>query len=368
MAIEAAKHSLVGITRQSPPIDLSNVVDDSWVKDKTIIITGGASGFGQGFFRRWAAAGAVVVIGDVNVKKGQQLVSEVRKQTGNQKLHFLQCDVTSWPSQVQLFKETVKLSPHGGIDVVVANAGIADTKMELENPKNLDLSDPPAPSLDVLSVNLTGVIYTSHLALYYLPRNPDSNPVNAKCDPAQTYRDRHLILIGSVASILPLPGQALYGAAKHAVLGLYRCLRSTSFVHGIRVNLVCPYFIDTPLLTAGARALLAGGTVGTIEDVVEAATRFTTDPRVVGRAVVVGPRLKVEQDDDGEWSLAEGVTGKEKAIWEIYIHDFEDSDGFQRNFVRILNRQVEIRGWVGWTTDMIEAMRYALKAWWNKKS
>ncbi len=361
MASETTKQSLVDKVRQSPPLDFSNIPDDSWVKDKTILITGGASGFGAGFFRRWAAAGANVIIGDVNVQKGDQLVRDLKRETGNPNLHFFHCNVTEWQSQVNFFQEAIRVSPHGGIDTVVANAGIVDANAKLEEPKNLDAANPPPPNLAVLNVNLTGVVYTTHLALFYLPRNPGSAPANPKCDPRKTRRDRHLLLISSIAGLLPIPGQALYAASKHAVVGLYRTLRSSSFVHGVRVSLICPYFIDTPLLSGMARAVLAGGTLGKAEDVVEAATRFAADPRVVGRAVSVGPKMKVKQEADGEWSLVESSidAGGEKTIWEIYPHDLEDCDVFQRNMVGLMNRVVEIRGWFGWISDMAGAVTYS---------
>ena len=101
---------------QSPAIDTNAMPDDTWVRCKTIVITGGASGFGEGFFRRWAANGANVVIGDINVQKGDQLVREVRSSTGNPNLHYFHCDVTNWQSQVQFFKDAINVSPHGGID------------------------------------------------------------------------------------------------------------------------------------------------------------------------------------------------------------------------------------------------------------
>ena len=361
MATKAAKQSLVDKVRQSPPLDFNNIPDDSWMKDKTIIITGGASGFGEGFFRRWAAAGANVIIGDINVQRGDRLVREVKMETGNQNLHFFHCDVTEWQSQVNFFKEAIRVSPHGGIDTVVANAGIVDSDAKLEQPENIDAANPPPPNIAVLDVNLTGVVYTTHLALFYLPRNPGSAPARPGCDPGQTHRDRHLLLISSIAGFLPIPGQALYAASKHAVVGLYRALRSSSFAHGVRVSLICPYFIDTPLLSGAARALLAGGAMGKTKDVVEAATRFAADPRVVGRAVSVSPRMKVKQNANGEWNLVEGSSGagEEKAIWEIYPHDFEDSDVFQRNIVGLMNRVVEIRGWSGWISDMIGAVAYS---------
>ncbi len=107
--------------------------------------------------------------------------------------------------------------------------------------------------------------------------------------------------------------------------------------------------------------------MGKIEDVVDAATRFAADPRIVGRALVVGPKLRVEQKDDGEWNLVEkrDVGGVEKAIWEIYADDFEDSEFFQRRMVGLLNAATELRGWIGWASDMAGAVGYALKGWWR---
>ena len=354
MASTGNKYPILKHTRQSAPLEFPGSANDAWLAGKTILVTGGASGFGEGFVRRWAAAGACVVLGDVNVPRGTALAEEVRQGTGNPNVHFQHCDVTSWPSQVSLFNAAVKLSPHGGIDTVVANAGIVDSKNEVENPKDLDAENPPPPNIDCLNVNLNGVIYTTHLAIFYLQKNPGSKPADPKCDPKTLTRDRHILLLGSVAGFLPLPGQCLYGASKHAVIGLYRCLRSSVFVHGIRINMLCPYFIDTPLLTAGGRILLAGGTIGKPEDVVEAGTRFAADPRIVGRAAFVGPRLKVELDDEtGEMTLTQKEEVQPKAIWELYPMDFEDSDLFQRNLVGVLNRAVQLRGWTGWASDIL---------------
>ncbi len=372
MSHGSTNRSLQAVVRQSLPLDFSITPEDSWVKDKTILITGGASGFGAGFLKRWAIAGANVIIGDINVEKGDQLIRSLRKETGNQNLHFVHCNVTDWLSQVNFFREAVKLSPHGGIDTVVANAGIASSGSPiLEQPNGLDSVNPPPPDLSIIDVNLTGVLYTTHLALYYLQRNPGSERADPNCDPASVHRDRHLLLIGSVAGFLPLPGGALYGASKHAVVGLYRCLRSTSFSHGVRTNLICPYFIDTPLLTPIVRAVLAGSVVGKSEDVVEAGTRFAADPRVIGRAVSVGPKLKVvENEDDGEWQLAEdehAAGAVDKALWEVYAHDFENNDHFQRMVIGIYNRASDMRGWKGWAVDMLKALSSGVTFWWGRR-
>ena len=368
MAPSTSRDSVVDKIGQSArlsPSQLSTPVSDtSFLKDKTILITGGASGFGAGFLRRWAAAGACVVIGDISVQKGDQLIRDVKKETGNENLHFFYCDVADWQSQVTFFKNAVQVSPHGGIDTVVANAGIADPKEAFEQPENIDATEPQAPNLKVLDVNLKGVLYTAHLALWYLPRNPGSKPSNKDADPANTMRDRHLILMASMAGLGPIPTQTLYATSKHGVVGLYRNLRSSAFVHGVRTSLICPYFTDTPIMDVGARLALAGGLVGKPEDVVEAATRFAADPSIIGRAVVVGPKLKARQGDDGKWVLVEkkdeDQTGQEAAIQEVYADDFEEVELFTKNIVGILNRATQLRGWTGWLSDVIAAFRYGL--------
>jgi len=137
-----ARNNLVEVTRQSKPVDTKDPYDVAWLEGRTIVITGGASGFVEGFFRKWAESGANVIIGDVNSVRGNALVEEVRKTTGNQNHHYLHCDVSNWQSQVDFFHSAVKLSPHGGIDAVVANAGITDTQ-PFQSPRNLDAEEPP---------------------------------------------------------------------------------------------------------------------------------------------------------------------------------------------------------------------------------
>ncbi|KAL9101032.1 MAG: hypothetical protein Q9163_003674 [Psora crenata] len=357
---KVGKHSVVNLIRRSPPIDLASPIDDGWVKDKTILITGGASGIGEGFFRRWAAAGANVIIGDINVKKGDGLVREVQRQTGNEALHFFHCDVTDWQSQVRFFQSAVAVSPHKGIDTVVANAGIADVNPTFETPTGRDAVDPHPPNMDVLDVNVKGVMYTAHLALYWLPRNPASVPSSPNHKPGEMTRDRHLLLLSSIAGLVPLPSQCLYTASKHAVVGLYRSLCGSAFAHGVRVNMLCPFYVDTPILSAETRMLFAGGVMGKVEDVVEAATRFAADPRLCGRAVLVGPKMKAQLNDQGQWELVRGNDMKEQAIDEVFAQDYEQVDFATTRLVTLINLMVQLRGWSDWLKDILAALRYGL--------
>lgn len=346
---------------QSPPIDIRTPYEAAWVKDKVILITGGASGFGAAFVRHWAKHGATVIIGDINVQKGDALCRDINKEVnGTNRTHFVQCDVTNWQSQVNLFKEAVKLSPNGGIDTVVANAGIAKNDI-LQEGNKLDAAEPPPPDFKIIDVNITGVLYTTHLAYFWLPRNPGSSNSSINANPGSP-RDRHLLLLGSMASLSPVTVQPQYCASKHAVLGLFRSLRASSALQGVRINMLCPYFIDTPIVPAGARLMLAGGAMGKVEDVVEAATRFVSDSRILGRALVVGPKMHVRQKSNGEWDLATSGSsdGIEAAVFEPYADDWADQDAWNRNFVTLLNRVQAARGWIGWAQDIVKAGLYGL--------
>jgi NAD(P)-dependent dehydrogenase (short-subunit alcohol dehydrogenase family) len=344
--------------RQSPPIDLTSGYDTTWLNGRVILITGGASGFGAGFARHWARNGATVIVGDIDVQKGDALAREMQKETGRKSVHFVHCDVTDWQSQVNLFKEAVKLSPHGGLDTVVANAGIAGKDI-VQSPGDMSVAEPPKPNFKIQEINFTGVMYTTHLAYYWLPRNPGSKACSVDSVPGEQSRDRHLLLIGSIAGIAAIAVQPQYGAAKHAVTGLFRSLRMSSHMDGVRVNMLCPYFIDTNIVTPGARALLAGGALGRTEDVIDAGTRFVADSRILGRSLVVGPKIHVKQDGDGQWQYDErGSEGSRlTALWEPFADDWEDTEAFNRSFVRILKTA---RGWTGWAVDMARAAGNAL--------
>ncbi|KAF2703319.1 NAD(P)-binding protein [Pleomassaria siparia CBS 279.74] len=354
-----APQNLSNAIRQSPPVDLTIPYDAAWVKGKTILITGGASGFGASFVRLWANNGATVIVGDINVNKGVELVRDVQKESGNKNIHFVHCDVTDWQSQVNLFKEAVKLSPHGGIDTVVANAGIAGED-NMQRGKDLDAAEPPKPEFKIYDVNSTGVLYTTHLAYFWLPRNPDSVECSMESKPAERVRDRHLLLLGSIASFSSIAAQPQYGAAKHAVMGLFRSLRATSHPQGIRVNLLCPYFINTPIVTPTARFLLAGGGMGEIKDVVDAGTRLVADSRILGRGLVIGPNLNIKQLDNGDWKLVELKTpgSHETAIWEVYADDWVEVDAFLHRIVRVINAFQAMRGWAGWASDIVKMVAY----------
>ncbi|WQF83165.1 Putative short-chain dehydrogenase/reductase SDR, NAD(P)-binding domain superfamily [Colletotrichum destructivum] len=339
MTVAQGHHNLVSVTRLSPPVDTTQPYDPSTLSGKTVLITGGALGLGAAFAREWASHGANIIVGDVNPSAGEALVATLRTENPKGSHHFVACDVTSWDSQVAFFKEGARLSPDGAVDVVVANAGINDPaanhRFESPVPSATDPDAPTEPSNRIIDVNVTGLSYTAHLALFWLPRNGPS-------------RDRCLVLVGSVAGVHHFPGQSPYTLSKHAVTGLFRSMRATAHLrHGIRLNMVCPYFVSgSSMFPAAAEAALLGGGAGGARfgDVVDATTRLVADEAIVGRALLVGPPVA---SDDGE---------DKTAAWDVYAEDYKDCEMFVWRWVRMLNTVEYLRGWTGWVGDALSIL------------
>lgn len=335
--------------KQSPPIDTSLPYDPSTLAGKVILITGGANGLGSHMVRHWASHGAHVFIGDIDDPAGEALVAELSSKYEKQTFGYRRCDVTVWEDQVKLFEEASRASPSGRINVVVPNAGVLIPSMSLkfENPRLVN-GVIPKPNLLQLDVNITGVTYTTHLALYYLPLQPTTG--QDATSKAAGSEDRTILLIGSLASVAPLPGQAQYTMSKHAVAGLYRALRATAFPHGIRVNMLAPYYVaETNMLNAFKEALFLAGSAGTasVSDVVDAATRLVADEAVAGRSLMIGPPLKEIPGE--EMSKPDGVA---RATWDCYADDYDTVESFRWRYVRILNAVAQARGTFAWIVDL----------------
>ncbi|KAH7176452.1 hypothetical protein EDB81DRAFT_38324 [Dactylonectria macrodidyma] len=348
------------LIQQSAPVDVTKAYDDSTLKGKTVVMTGGAKGLGAHMVRRWASLGAHVVIGDVADKEGEQLVGELRRSYPESTFAYQRCDVTDWDSQVSLFDMAVRVSPSGAVDVVVPNAGIIqpDQASAFENPVPGPDGRLARPDTATLEVNIVGVVYTTHLALYHLPRNGTNTD--------KTPRDRCILLIGSVASLMPLAGQTHYAMSKHAVLGLFRTLRATASLRGVRVNMLAPYFVSqTHMMPPVREALFLSGNAGaaSVADVIDAATRLVADEAVAGRALVIGPRMKPDGilgaeaeaedmavgDDEGD--------GQGRAVWECYAHDYDQVDPFVRRYLYLIHAVSSARGWLGVLGDIWRIFR-----------
>lgn len=127
---------------------------------KSIIVTGGASGIGLAMTKYFAEQGHKIAVLDVNASQGPSIISAVQDQYPHSMLTFRKCDVSSWDEQAKVFKEINEL--HGGIDIVMANAGLSDRGANTIT--ILDEEEPSAPNLVTVNVNFVGVLYCESAA------------------------------------------------------------------------------------------------------------------------------------------------------------------------------------------------------------
>lgn len=124
--------------------------------EKTVIVTGGASGIGLAVVEHFASQGNNVAIFDVNLEVGKQVVSNISNKNPQAKVLFKKCDVSSWKSQTEAFKDV--FNEFGRIDIVMANAGISEQGASAMS--GIEEDEPKEPNLKIMDVNLSGVIYS----------------------------------------------------------------------------------------------------------------------------------------------------------------------------------------------------------------
>jgi hypothetical protein len=191
-------------------------VSDATLRDQVVLITGAARGIGAETARRLAARGARLALVGLEPERLAALAAEL----GPAHRAFA-CDVTDQASMERAAADTV--AAFGGIDVVVANAGIAS---------NGTVAATPMPALArVVDVNLTGVIRTVHVTL-----------------PHVVARRGYYLLVSSAAAIAPLGGLATYAATKSGVEAFGNALRLELAHHGVKVGTAHPSWIDTDMV------------------------------------------------------------------------------------------------------------------------
>jgi NAD(P)-dependent dehydrogenase (short-subunit alcohol dehydrogenase family) len=187
------------------------------LQDKVAIVTGGASGIGEYTVREMLKQGAKVVIADFDDAGGQKLADEL-----GEGVSFIHVDVSNEEQVEAMVKHSV--DTFGKVDILFSNAGIGSTGSTHE----LTLEDWDK----TISVNLSGVFLCAKYALIEMVKQGRGSIVNC-------------------ASILGHVGQAAtasYSAAKGGVVNMTRALALEYASQGIRVNAVCPGYINTPLL------------------------------------------------------------------------------------------------------------------------
>jgi len=192
------------------------------LSDKVAVVTGAGSGIGRASAVALAAAGAAVMVSDIDDAGGAATVAAIEAAGGT--ADYRRCDVSVADECGSLVGATVER--FGRLDVLHANAGVS-----------LPFADGFSPMIDpatwdkVIGINLSGVFYCCHHAIGPMAKGGGGS----------------IITTASSMAVLPLGGMDAYAASKAGVAGLTRSLSPLCGPLGIRVNAICPGYVETPL-------------------------------------------------------------------------------------------------------------------------
>jgi len=242
------------------------------LKGKTAIVTGGTSGMGEGIAELFAGEGASVVISGRDARRGSKIVTRIVSSGG--RAIFVEGDIVEVETNRRLVDTAVK--HFRGLDIIVPNAGVLGIG---------GVTDSPLETwTKTIDINLNAVYYLIKMAVPVMLKGGGSIVVN-----------------GSVAAYKGFPNHPAYCASKGALVSLVRQL-AIDLAPKIRVNILCPGQVDTPLLWDSAKAFPNPDTVvkevaeslplrrlGTPQDIAKAALFLASDESswITGSALTI---------------------------------------------------------------------------------
>jgi len=197
------------------------------IRDKIILITGGASGIGKLMAFSFAEKGAKVVIWDINSDGIKAVESEA-----SEKGLFIKgmiCDVSN---REEIYSQAKKLAADfGHVDILINNAGVVSKKVQNPAPGPLFLSVPDENIIKNININTLSIFWTCKA---FLPHMVERN-------------SGHVVTISSAAGLIGVKGLTDYCAGKFAAFGFNESLRMElrRLKSAIKTTVVCPFFIDT---------------------------------------------------------------------------------------------------------------------------
>jgi NAD(P)-dependent dehydrogenase (short-subunit alcohol dehydrogenase family) len=241
-------------------------------KGKVAFVTGAGSGIGRAAALAFAREGASVVVADISEGSTQETAGIIEKQGG--RALSVRCDVMVAEDVRAALNKTVEV--FGGLDVAFNNAGVEPKKLA------------PTAELEeeewerIINIDLRGVFLCMKYEIPLMLKRRGGAIVNTS----------------SGAGIIGIKGNSAYTAAKHGVIGLTRAAALDYASQNIRINAVCPGYIDTPMIArfaggAEGRARVISeepiGRMGQPEEIASAVLWLCSDAAafVVGHAMVI---------------------------------------------------------------------------------
>lgn len=223
----------------SPPYSLTPETANP-PRNKTILISGGASGIGLAtalYLHTPEYKNNVVAI---DRAPQPPPVSEL---TTSSRFLYIQCDITSWPSQRAAFAQAA--ATFGRIDCVFVNAGVAEIGEQIFTDRLDSDGELAEPDRTCIDVDIRAVGDSLKLAMYHLRNDSDAD---GKRKGSGKGDGGSIVMTASLAGYLASAGAPLYSAAKHGVVGYLRALKGDCAKVGIALSVIAPGITLTPII------------------------------------------------------------------------------------------------------------------------
>lgn len=245
------------------------------LEGKVALVTGGGSGIGRASALAFAREGAKVVIADVAAREGEDTLNLIQEANGE--AIFIQTDVSQATEVRAMIRKTIEV--YGSLNCAFNNAGIEGSRTSTAacTEENWDR---------VININLKGVWLCMKYVIPYMREQKGGAIVN-------------MASVNGLSS--GMPGFPVYTTSKHGVIGLTKAAAAEYAKVGIRINAVCPGYIQTPMIEnhigperasefeTWLKTFVPAGRLGTQEEVAEAVVWLCSDAAsfVIGHTMVV---------------------------------------------------------------------------------